>query len=139
MIWWCNWQYIWVQSNLNGCCLFHDTGWEKLFWSIDFCNYWIGNLDYPIKWKSSRQGFQLLKVFKVFNACTYGILVEDSILNRHINYCQTVEPEERLCILKKNGPQIIYYKLAINLPLYRNLNNQIRVTFVLSYTVSYIK
>lgn len=101
------------------------------FWSIEFCNYWIGHLDYPIKWKSSRRVIQLLH-----NACRYGILVEDSILNRHKNYRQTVEPEERLCILKKNGPQIIYYKLAINLPWYRNFNNQI--TFVLSYTVSYI-
>lgn len=99
------------------------------FGTIDFCNYWIGHLDYPIKWKSSRQVLQLLH-----NACTYGILVENSILNRHNKYRQTVEPGERL---EKNGPQIIYYKLAINLLWYRNLNNQI--TFVLSYTVSYIK
>lgn len=102
------------------------------FWCIDFCNYWIGHLDYPIKWKSSRQVLKLLH-----NACTYGVLAEDSILNRHKSYRQTVEPEERLCRLKKNGPQIIYYKLTVNLPWYRNLNNQI--TFVLSYTVSYIK
>lgn len=88
------------------------VSWHRLlmrklsFWSIDFCNYWIGHLDYLIKWKSSRQVIQLLH-----NACTYGILVEDSILNRHKNCRHKGVPlprtKERLCILKKNGPQII--------------------------------